>query len=444
MNDNFKEQKDVLESLIHEIKLLHQQVSFLIRNEREVGLLDLDVMMNRTHTIYDKLCGINIGKDEDLELNEELMKGLLGWDNDKDEQEKFEEEVNEEIYHGENYQEEIAENHQEEVNEEIPQDEVNQDIYQKCVNQEVIQDDLNERINKEEKDQEIVENKSFDEIQKTESDEDRAIDFGFIFKEEETEALTREQEEPEKEVYTTGDQIEMKIPPYETEFPEEETELLEEETEILEPEEEIGFQGEETEFQEEKTEFPKEESGFQEEEEEFQQEEETEFQEEVFREEEIEAVAPREETELFEKEMETPREEYRIPYEEEREATPYEPVLFGNMEEKEELGFELDTPETIGERLRQEEDHSLAAKLQHKPVADLRTAIGINDKFLLVNELFSGNMEKYNKSIENLNDLPTLDGAMGYLDELYVVYQWNRNNEAYKKLVDLVHRKFES
>ena len=147
-------------------------------------------------------------------------------------------------------------------------------------------------------------------------------------------------------------------------------------------------------------------------------------------------------------EVETETEEEHeevIPQEPQQQAQqedyyPYEPILFGDMDEKDETGFEIQ--ETLGDKLL-EEDHSLAAKLQHKQIKDLKSAIGINDKFLLVNELFGGSMERYNKSIENLNDLPTKEGALGYLDELYVEYQWNRNNEAYKKLLELVHRKFE-
>ena len=395
MNDKFNEQKDVLESLMHEIKLLQQQVSFLIRNEREIGLLDLDVMMNRTHTIYDKLCGINVGKDEDLDMDPEMMKEIFGWD-DEEESANF---ANEESANFANLMEE----------EEKPEN-----IEEKPEN-------IEEEVEEPEKEQSL--------------EEGGTMDFGFIFKDEEpaseetepaseeiepfmeeTEPVAEETEpaseeteavleepveeveednriemEEEKEVYTTGDQIEMEIPHYEI------SEGL-----FQEPDEEPAPE-------------PAPEP-----EEEPEQEPEQEPEEEPIPEPE-------------EKPEEQPEPEYA-----------YEPVLFGDMEEKEELGFELDTPETIGEKLQQEEDHSLAAKLQHKPVADLRTAIGINDKFLLVNELFAGNMERYNKSIENLNDLPTLDGAMGYLDELYVVYQWNRNNEAYKKLVDLVHRKFES
>lgn len=72
----------------------------------------------------------------------------------------------------------------------------------------------------------------------------------------------------------------------------------------------------------------------------------------------------------------------------------------------------------------------------------MRTAIGINDKFLFVNELFGGSMEKYNRSIENLDDMKTLNGTLIYLNELKVELQWNSSNEAYQKLLNLIHRKF--
>jgi hypothetical protein len=63
---------------------------------------------------------------------------------------------------------------------------------------------------------------------------------------------------------------------------------------------------------------------------------------------------------------------------------------------------------------------------------------------LFVNELFGGSMEKFNKSIENLNDLKTLNGALIYLNELKIELQWNSNNVAYQKLADLVAKKFET
>ena len=112
------------------------------------------------------------------------------------------------------------------------------------------------------------------------------------------------------------------------------------------------------------------------------------------------------------------------------------------------LNFEpVNDPEpsfSLGDKLQQEQEPTLADKLQHNSVKSLQSAIGINDKFLFVNELFNGSMEKYNRSIENLDDLKTLNGALIYLNELRVELQWNSSNEAYKRLLELIHRKFEA
>ncbi|MBQ8222857.1 MAG: hypothetical protein IJZ87_05870 [Bacteroidales bacterium] len=99
-------------------------------------------------------------------------------------------------------------------------------------------------------------------------------------------------------------------------------------------------------------------------------------------------------------------------------------------------------PQTIGDILELIEDNSLAARLQRKPVSDLMSAIGINDKFLLLNELFGGSMDKYNRSIRALNNFPTLLGARTYMSELQIEFQWDCNSEAYKKLSDLIERRF--
>ena len=97
---------------------------------------------------------------------------------------------------------------------------------------------------------------------------------------------------------------------------------------------------------------------------------------------------------------------------------------------------------TLGDKLESAEDTSLAARLQRKPVSDLASAIGINDKFLLLNELFGGSMEKYNKSIRALNNFSTLLGAKTYMSELQIEFQWDCESDAYKKLDNLVERRF--
>ena len=81
MNDNFDNQKEILLSLRQEINLLRQQVDYLLRNGKALGLLDLDVLMNRTHTVYDMLCSINLGQNEeeqDFDIDPDAISGLFG------------------------------------------------------------------------------------------------------------------------------------------------------------------------------------------------------------------------------------------------------------------------------------------------------------------------------------------------------------------------------
>ena len=96
MNDNFDNQKEILLSLRQEINLLRQQVDYLLRNEKALGLLDLDVLMNRTHTVYDMLCSINLsGNDEeqDFDIDPDAISGLFGSLMQQEQQEESQEEV---------------------------------------------------------------------------------------------------------------------------------------------------------------------------------------------------------------------------------------------------------------------------------------------------------------------------------------------------------------
>ena len=78
-NINFEEQRQQLLSIRKEIRLLSQQVDFLLRNEKPLGLLDVDVLMNRTHTLYDMLCAVEVdSQEEDFEedFDEDMVNVL--------------------------------------------------------------------------------------------------------------------------------------------------------------------------------------------------------------------------------------------------------------------------------------------------------------------------------------------------------------------------------
>lgn len=68
----------------------------------------------------------------------------------------------------------------------------------------------------------------------------------------------------------------------------------------------------------------------------------------------------------------------------------------------------------------------------------LMKAVSLNDKMLLVRELFGGDSRLYEQSMEVLDSYESLDEAMLFI---YDNFDWNPNSEGAKLLVDLLMRK---
>lgn len=76
---------------------------------------------------------------------------------------------------------------------------------------------------------------------------------------------------------------------------------------------------------------------------------------------------------------------------------------------------------------------------RNESIGDLRRAIGLNDRFLLVRDLFDGDGDACDAALEVLNDCESLDDCMIYIAENYV---WNPNSDGAKFLMELIERKF--
>ncbi|MFM7822426.1 MAG: hypothetical protein ACKPB3_01480 [Bacteroidota bacterium] len=89
------------------------------------------------------------------------------------------------------------------------------------------------------------------------------------------------------------------------------------------------------------------------------------------------------------------------------------------------------------------QDDSISARIKSNPIGDLKKAIGINEKFALINELFEGDINAYNESIEALNTAPDEAQALTYLNQtLASKYGWDQRGEAFMKLRGLVERRY--
>lgn len=71
-------------------------------------------------------------------------------------------------------------------------------------------------------------------------------------------------------------------------------------------------------------------------------------------------------------------------------------------------------------------------------ITDIRKAIGLNDKFLMIRDLFDGDAKLYEQTITRLNEFDDLDECMIYIVENF---RWNPDSEGAKLLVSLIERK---
>ena len=101
-----------------------------------------------------------------------------------------------------------------------------------------------------------------------------------------------------------------------------------------------------------------------------------------------------------------------------------------------------DRPESFNETLGSfKHQDDVLEILKTKPLVSLDEAIGVNDKFVFIREIFDGNADLYNQVIVKLETVGSLADAravvMSYASE-------NTENEAIKQLLDLIKRKFPS
>lgn len=97
----------------------------------------------------------------------------------------------------------------------------------------------------------------------------------------------------------------------------------------------------------------------------------------------------------------------------------------------------------VAEKLESgQEDNTIAGRWNRNPISDLKSAIGLNDKFSFIHGLFKGKVDAYNEAIEKLNTSSGIDAARQYFEFLSNEYSWDTNSPEYLKLKEFVERRF--
>ena len=82
---------------------------------------------------------------------------------------------------------------------------------------------------------------------------------------------------------------------------------------------------------------------------------------------------------------------------------------------------------------------ALGEEINNSHIKSLRKAIGINDKFLMIRDLFGGDGDVYEQTLDALDEFDSFDDCLLYIAENHP--EWNPDSEGAKFLTQLLERK---
>jgi hypothetical protein len=112
-----------------------------------------------------------------------------------------------------------------------------------------------------------------------------------------------------------------------------------------------------------------------------------------------------------------------------------EPVV-AKQEEAKEVAQEVEQP-----IVKESKPHSYPTQttLFGSSVDDIRQAISLGDRFLFQRELFGGNGELMQKTLDILNQKHDFDDALAYINKNF---DWNQDSSTYELFINVLHRRF--
>jgi hypothetical protein len=76
--------------------------------------------------------------------------------------------------------------------------------------------------------------------------------------------------------------------------------------------------------------------------------------------------------------------------------------------------------------------------LKSNPMASIMSAMGLNEKFEIINELFGGDKEKFEQTMQELNMAGSFVEAYNYLN---TTFNWDMDNTYVQRILELIRRK---
>lgn len=100
-------------------------------------------------------------------------------------------------------------------------------------------------------------------------------------------------------------------------------------------------------------------------------------------------------------------------------------------------------PPNVQEQKRDEMPDTLADKLGQSRINDLTVAIGLNQKFQFINELFDGDADAYRNAVKTLNHCDSLEEAKQLVkNEWMKPFNWDEEDSLTLTFLNLVERRY--
>ncbi len=127
-----------------------------------------------------------------------------------------------------------------------------------------------------------------------------------------------------------------------------------------------------------------------------------------------------------------------------------EPDKLDKKEETQDHKIKSDNQNSLGEEKNdaslndnfKNEDGSVAGQFEKAPIVDLKEHIGINRKFLYINELFNGDSSIYNTVIDQLNSCNSRKEALEKVNTLAGESGWDEENTTVSSFIELIERRY--
>ena len=81
----------------------------------------------------------------------------------------------------------------------------------------------------------------------------------------------------------------------------------------------------------------------------------------------------------------------------------------------------------------------VSSKIQSTPIRNISSALGINDRFKLIHDLFNGDKNSYHNAIGILDRSSNFNEAFNYITSSF---DWDMEGDSVQLLLELVRRKF--